>query len=94
MKDGMEVLVQGLSGALKAPTNNEAAERLDRVEKAQLEIKQAQKAADEVAKERHEQLIALFQGQITWNTTSESRHEQFPFPSLDLSSCCFNLSSR
>jgi hypothetical protein len=65
MKDGMEMLVQGLSGALKAPTNNEAAERLDRVEKAQLEIKQAQKAADEVAKERHEQLIALFQGQIT-----------------------------
>jgi hypothetical protein len=27
-------------------------------------------------------------------STSESRHEQFPFPSLDLSSCCFNLSCR
>jgi hypothetical protein len=31
---------------------------------------------------------------ISVNTTSESRHEQFPFPSLDLSSCCFNLSCR
>lgn len=65
MKDGMGMLVQGLSGALKAPVDHEAAERLDRVEKAQLEIKQAQKAADEMAKERHEQLIALFQGQNT-----------------------------
>lgn len=60
MKDGMEVLVQGLSGTLKAPTDGEAAERLDRVEKVQLEMKQAQKAADEIAKERHEQLMALF----------------------------------
>ena len=31
---------------------------------------------------------------ITGHSTSESRHEQFPFPSLDLSSCCFNLSCR
>jgi len=30
----------------------------------------------------------------TGNSTLESRHEQFPFPSLDLSSCCFNLSYR
>jgi len=65
MKDGMEMLVQGLSGARKAPADDETAERLDRVEKAQLEIQQSQKVADEVAKERHEQLIALFQAQIT-----------------------------
>ena len=30
----------------------------------------------------------------TGNSTSESRREQFPFPSLDLSSCCFNLTCR
>jgi hypothetical protein len=34
----------------------------------------------------------ISQNRITGNSTSESRHEQFPFPSLDLSSCCFNLS--
>jgi hypothetical protein len=33
-------------------------------------------------------------GTVTGNSTSESRHQQFPFPSLDLSSCCFNLSCR
>jgi len=26
---------------------------------------------------------------ISGYTTSESRHEQFPFPSWDLTSCCF-----
>jgi hypothetical protein len=31
---------------------------------------------------------------VAGKSTSESRHEQFPFPSLDLSSCCFNLSCR
>jgi hypothetical protein len=40
MKDGMETLVQGLSGALKAPADAEITTRLDRVEKVQLEIKQ------------------------------------------------------
>jgi hypothetical protein len=29
----------------------------------------------------------------TAGSTSESRHEQFPFPSLDLSCCCYSLST-
>ena len=37
MKDRMGMLVQGLSGALQAAADAEAAGRLDRVEKAQLE---------------------------------------------------------
>lgn len=57
MKDGMKMLVRGLSGA------DEAADRLDRVEKAQREIKDAQEAAESVAKDRHEELLALIRGQ-------------------------------
>jgi hypothetical protein len=60
MKDGMETLVQGISGALKAPPDVETATRLDRVEKMQLEMKQAQEVAEEAAKSRHEALVALF----------------------------------
>ena len=59
MKDGMGMLVQGLSGAFTPPTDTEAARRLDRLEKAQLEIKEAQKAAEEAVKARHEELIKL-----------------------------------
>jgi hypothetical protein len=43
MEDGMETLVQGLSGALKAPADTETTTRLHRVEKVQLEMKQARK---------------------------------------------------
>ncbi|KAF4631381.1 hypothetical protein G7Y89_g6756 [Cudoniella acicularis] len=31
---------------------------------------------------------------VTGSSISESRHEQFPFPSLDLSRCCYSLSCR
>jgi hypothetical protein len=66
MKDGMGMLVQGLSGGFQVPADAKAAERLDRVEKTQLEIKEAQrvtekaqKVAEEVAEARHQELLIL-----------------------------------
>ena len=52
-----ETLVQGISGALNAPAD---ATCLDRVEKVQLEMKQAQEVVEEAGKARHEALLALF----------------------------------
>jgi choline dehydrogenase-like flavoprotein len=38
-------------------------------------------------------IVAPFsRGNITGYSISESRHEDFPFPSLDLSCCCYSLS--
>ena len=52
VKDGMGMLVQGLSGALQAPVDSQAAERLDRVERA-LQV------VEEEARTRHSELMAL-----------------------------------
>ena len=56
----METLVQGISDALNVSGDIKAATRLDRVEKVQLEMKQAQEVTEEVLKARHEALLALF----------------------------------
>jgi hypothetical protein len=37
-------------------------------------------------------ILDIIQSNVTTYSTSESRHEHFPFPSLDLSCCCFSLS--
>jgi hypothetical protein len=38
--------------------------------------------------------MRLFKGENTAHLISEYRREHFPFPPLDLSSCCFSLSGR
>ena len=63
---GWECLYRAFLALFKAPADAEAAGRLDRLEKAQLEIKKAhrvaektQKAAEEVAEARHRELLIL-----------------------------------